>query len=74
MAATSSKARPSLRTPLGRPALSRAMGGSRLWTVIVIGAATLRVLRRLRSKDGEPLYRTVVRPGDRFEVIARAPR
>jgi hypothetical protein len=54
--------------------MSRAVGGSRLWTVLVIVAATLRVLRRMRSRDGDPLYRTVVRPGDRFEVIARSPR
>jgi hypothetical protein len=50
------------------------MGGSRLWSVLVVAAMTLRVVRRLRKHDDEPLYRTVVRPGDRFEVTARAPR
>lgn len=50
------------------------MGGSRLWSVLVISAMTVRFLRRLRKGDDEPLYRTVVRPGDRFEVVARTPR
>lgn len=64
----------SLRKPLSPAGFSRAMGGSRLWTLLMITAMTLRILRRLRKGDDEPLYRTVVRPGDRFEVVARAPR
>ncbi|HEX5613736.1 MAG TPA: hypothetical protein VFZ83_01150 [Acidimicrobiia bacterium] len=50
------------------------MGGSRLWSVLMVVAVAVRVVRWLRRDDERPLYRTVVRPGDRFEIVARAPR
>lgn len=67
-------ARPSLLRPLSPAGFSRAMGGSRLWSVLMVVAVAVRVVRWLRRDDERPLYRTVVRPGDRFEIVARAPR
>jgi hypothetical protein len=51
--------------------LPRVAGGSRTWTVLVVGAVTFRTIRRMRRASGEPLYRTAIRPGDRFEIVAR---
>jgi hypothetical protein len=50
--------------------LPRMAGGSRTWTVLVVGAVVWRAIRRMRRASGEPVYRTVIRPGDRFEIVA----
>jgi hypothetical protein len=62
-----------LRTLVRRGA-PRAMRGSRTWTILAIGAVALRVIRRMSRGSDAPLYRTQLRPGDRIEVVARAPR
>ena len=51
----------------------RGLSGSNLWLVVGIVAAGLRALRSLARSDSnqDVLYRTVVRPGDVFEVITR---
>lgn len=54
--------------------LRRGLGGSRAWMVVGISAAGVRVLRRLASPKPEVLYRTLLRPGDRIEVVTRPPR
>ena len=51
--------------------LRKGMSGSRVWLVLGIAAGGVRILRYLARNDQEVLYRTVVRPGDVFEVITR---
>ena len=51
--------------------LRKGMSGSRVWLVLGIAAGGLRILRHLARTEPEVLYRTVVQPGDVFEVITR---
>jgi hypothetical protein len=51
----------------------RGRAGSRTWLVVASVAGGVRLLRRVTRNQEEVLYRTRVRPGDRFEIIARAP-
>ncbi|GIU89236.1 MAG: hypothetical protein KatS3mg010_0335 [Acidimicrobiia bacterium] len=51
----------------------RGLGGSNAWMVVAILAVGARVLRRLANPEPEVLYRTRIRPGDRFEISAREP-
>lgn len=51
----------------------RGLGGSNAWLVVAILAVGARVLRRLANPEPEVLYRTRIRPGDRFEISAREP-
>ncbi len=51
--------------------LRRGIGGSRAWLIVGLVAAGTRALRRLARDDEEILYRTVIRPGDVFEVVTR---
>jgi hypothetical protein len=52
----------------------KGMAGSTPWLVVGLVAAGLRVLHRVARDDEEVLYRTVVRAGDVFEVVARPKR
>lgn len=54
-------------------ALRRGLGGSRPWMAVALAALGVRVLRRLAHSRPEVRYRTVVRPGDAFEISARRP-
>jgi hypothetical protein len=49
----------------------RGMSGSRVWMVIGVVAAGLRVLRWVANNDQDILYRTQIKPGDLFEVITK---
>jgi hypothetical protein len=49
------------------------MGGSRSWIVIALSIAGVRALKRMGSSEHEILYRTVVKPGDLFEIDVRPP-
>jgi hypothetical protein len=59
---------------LVRRGAPRAVRGSRAWTIVAVGAVALRLIRRMGRGSDAPVYRTQLRPGDRIEVIARAPR
>jgi hypothetical protein len=39
--------------------------------IVGVVAGGIRILRRLGHDEDEILYRTVVRPGDAFEVVTR---
>jgi hypothetical protein len=49
----------------------RGFGGSRVWLVVGIVATGVRVLRRIARDEEQVLYRTAVKPGDVFEVVAK---
>jgi hypothetical protein len=49
------------------------MGGSRSWLILAISITGLRAMRRLARHDDEILYRTVVKPGDIFEIDVHPP-
>lgn len=51
----------------------RGVGGSRGWLILAIVAAGIRTLRRMAHSDEEVLYRTLVRPGDVFEIVTGPP-
>ena len=51
--------------------LRRGLGGSRPWLVVGMIAVGTRSLRRLAHPKPEVLYRSVLRPGDAFEIRAR---
>jgi hypothetical protein len=48
--------------------LRRGLGGSRPWVVIGVVAVGARILMRLAQEDEAVLYRTLIRPGDVFEI------
>lgn len=54
-------------------ALRRGLGGSRPWLAVALAVIGVRVVRHLAHPQPEVLYRTVVRPGDAFEISARRP-
>jgi hypothetical protein len=56
---------------LTRRGLRNGMSGSTPWLVVGIAAGGLRLLRRIARDDEEVLYRTAVKAGDIFEVVAR---
>jgi hypothetical protein len=47
------------------------MSGSQAWFVLGISAVGVRALRRLARSTPEVVYRTELRPGDRFEIGSR---
>ena len=47
------------------------MSGSTPWLIVGIVAGGFRMLQRLAHDEPEVLYRTVIRPGDVFEVVTR---
>jgi hypothetical protein len=49
----------------------RGMRGSRPWMITGMIAIGLRGLRRMANPPPEVLYRTAVKPGDTFEIVAR---
>jgi hypothetical protein len=49
--------------------LRRGLGGSRPWIIIGVVAAGARILIRLAQDDEAVLYRTLIRPGDVFEIV-----
>jgi hypothetical protein len=51
--------------------MRRGMSGSKPWLIVGIVATGLRILQRLARDEDEVLYRTAVKAGDVFEVIAR---
>jgi hypothetical protein len=53
--------------------ISRGFGGSRGWMVVGMVAVGLRTLRRLASPAPEVLYRTAIKPGDRFAITTSVP-
>ncbi|HYL50371.1 MAG TPA: hypothetical protein VEZ15_00230 [Acidimicrobiia bacterium] len=56
---------------LTRTGLRRGMSGSRGWLVLGIVTGGLRIVRRLARDEEEVLYRTAIKPGDTFEILAR---
>ena len=61
----------SLLRLLTRRGLRNGMSGSTPWLLVGVAAAGLRLLRHLAHDDEEILYRTAVKAGDIFEVVAR---
>ncbi|HVJ96980.1 MAG TPA: hypothetical protein VNC41_09130 [Acidimicrobiia bacterium] len=53
--------------------MRRGIAGSRVWLIIGIVAAGGRALSKLATRDPEILYRTVVQPGDVFEIVTSTP-
>jgi hypothetical protein len=51
--------------------IRRGVAGSRRWLVVGVVTGGVRILRRLARDDEEVLYRTAIKPGDTFEIIAR---
>lgn len=49
------------------------VGGSRAWLWIGVGAATLRLLRRLMAEEPETLWRAAVQPGEKVVIRVREP-
>jgi len=47
------------------------MSGSTPWLIVGMAAGGLRLLRRIARDEEEVLYRTAIRAGDVFEVVAR---
>jgi hypothetical protein len=56
---------------LMRTAFRRGMSGSQAWLVLGVSALGVRTLRRLSRSTPEVIYRTELRPGDRFEIGSR---
>jgi hypothetical protein len=51
----------------------RGVGGSRPWLYAAVVAFGLRTLRNMANPGPDVLYRTRVRPGERFEITTRVP-
>jgi hypothetical protein len=49
----------------------RGLSGSRGWLIVGVVTGGVRILRRLARDDEDVLYRTAIKPGDSFEIIAR---
>jgi hypothetical protein len=58
---------------LTRTGIRRGMSGARGWLILGILSGGVRLLRRLAGDDEEVLYRTVIKPGDTFEILAKPP-
>ena len=50
---------------------TRGMRGSRGWMIAGIVSIGLRALRRLHNPPEKVLYRSAIKPGDAFEIVAR---
>ncbi len=50
----------------------RARSGSRAWTAVAVAAGGLRLIRFVARDREDILYRTRVKPGDQFEIVASA--
>lgn len=53
--------------------MRRGFAGSRVWLIIAIVAGGARALSKLATRDPEILYRTVVQPGEVFEIVTASP-
>ena len=53
--------------------LRRGLGGSKVWIVIGVVAVGARILMRMAESDQQVLYRTLIKDGDVFEIVTRAP-
>ncbi len=51
----------------------RGMGGSQGYLALAVGMTAARVLRRVANPKPEVLYRHKLEPGERWEIVARAP-
>jgi hypothetical protein len=60
----------SLLRRLTRNGVRKGMSGSTPWLIVGIVAGGLRVLRRLARDEEDVLYRTAIKAGDVFEVVA----
>jgi hypothetical protein len=49
--------------------MRRGFAGSRAWLIVAIVAGGARALSKLASREPEILYRTLVQPGDVFEIV-----
>jgi hypothetical protein len=56
---------------LTRRGFRNGMSGSTPWLLVGMAAGGLRLLRRLARDEDEVLYRTAIKAGDVFEVVAR---
>ena len=54
-----------------RTGFRRGMSGSQAWLVLGVSAFGVRTLRKLARSTPEIVYRTELRPGDRFEIGSR---
>jgi hypothetical protein len=54
--------------------LRKGVSGSTPWLLVGIVAGGLRILHRIARDEEEVLYRTAVKVGDVFEVVARPKR
>jgi hypothetical protein len=52
----------------------RGISGSRAWLIVGIATGGIRLLHRVSKDKPDVLYRTVVKPGDVFEVVTRPPK
>jgi hypothetical protein len=53
--------------------LRRGSTGSRTWVIVGVLAGGVRLLQWVARDEPEVLYRTVIRPGDVFEIVSRRP-
>ena len=58
---------------LTRTGFRRGMAGSRGWMTAAVVAGGVRTLRRIARNEPEVVYRTRIRPGERFVVTTRVP-
>ena len=59
---------------LTRAGMRRGSGGSTAWLVVLVAVTGVRVARRLGRGGDDVLYRSELRPGDRFLLTVRPPR
>ena len=52
--------------------LRMGLAGQRGWLVVGIGLIGYRVIKRIAMSGDPGVYRTVVRPGEVFEIITKA--
>jgi hypothetical protein len=51
----------------------KGMAGSSVWFVVGVLAGGVRLLKWVARRNDEVLYRTVVKPGEKFEIVAKRP-
>ena len=52
--------------------LRKGLAGSRPWLVVGISLIGYRVIKRIAMSGDPVVYRTLIRPGDVFEIVTRA--
>lgn len=59
---------------LFRTGLRRGLlGGSRVWTVVAVSVAGVRLLKKLAGGQPEVVFRRALRPGEALVVSTRSP-